>query len=270
MLSRVSSFGGNVRKYFVLFFEINGVKSKIGLLTHIPKLVPRQGDVDNSGDLIFDTYVKNQNGILFCGKNFTAVHTAASFHEKPVQDFIKKSLTPSSTFIDIGANIGKYTIIAGRSISKSKGSGKVIAIEPESYNYSALLKNISLNNLNNVIPVNCACFSSNKNLKFYVERSGSGFNSIYKKANFNEVVVKGFMLDTILAKHKIKKVDLIKLDVEGAEIEVLKGAKNVLKHSHPMIVFECWENKELSEITKILNRFGYQTSLLYGVNYIAK
>jgi len=68
---------------------------------------------------------------------------------------------------------------------------------------------------------------------------------------------------------KINRVDLIKIDVEGAETFVLEGAKKTLKKYHPKIIFEAWDRGSLNECKKILHRVGYRIKKINSTNYLA-
>jgi FkbM family methyltransferase len=125
------------------------------------------------------------------------------------------------TVIDVGAHIGKYTIIASKMVGPN---GKVIAIEAHPGNYEILKKNIALNNLGNVIALNYAVHSR-KTIYNTIMADRTTSN------NQNYVEVKADTLDTLLSENGIKEINWIKIDVEGAEYEVLKGASNILSNS---------------------------------------
>lgn len=68
---------------------------------------------------------------------------------------------------------------------------------------------------------------------------------------------------------KIKKVDLVKIDVEGAEADVLKGATKTLKKYHPKIIFEAWDEQYLKKVKEVLKPFNYKIKQIAPENYIA-
>jgi hypothetical protein len=76
-------------------------------------------------------------------------------------------------------------------------------------------------------------------------------------------------LDNVINRDKIKNVKLIKIDVEGAESDVLRGAKKILKRDHPRIIFEAWDEKNLNKIKKILILFKYQIKRIGYEDYLA-
>jgi FkbM family methyltransferase len=137
--------------------------------------------------------------------------------------------------VDVGAHIGKYTIIASKMVGSK---GKVIAIEAHPANYDTLKQNIFLNKLTNVIALNYAVHSTETLVKLYEPGQEEGF-TIYNTImtdrtllnNQKYIEVKANTLDFLLFENGIKEVNWIKIDVEGAEFEVLKGATNILSNS---------------------------------------
>jgi FkbM family methyltransferase len=137
--------------------------------------------------------------------------------------------------VDVGAHIGKYTIIASKMVGSK---GKVIAIEAHPVNYDILKQNIFLNKLSNVIALNYAVHSTETLVKLYEPGQEEGF-TIYNTImtdrtslnNQKYIEVKANTLDSLLLENGIKEVNWIKIDVEGAEFEVLKGATNILSSS---------------------------------------
>jgi FkbM family methyltransferase len=161
--------------------------------------------------------------------------------------------------IDVGAHIGKYTIWLAK-----KTKGKVVALEPNPLVYKVLLKNIKLNNLKNVIALNVGAWSSEKSFMLNVSRF-AGHSSIFKNHIENEIIhvreIKVKTIDDIIDNYNIRKVDFIKIDVEGSEIEVLNGMMRVLKEHKPKLVVEVmkWNTEQFK---KILNDLEYSLELV--------
>jgi FkbM family methyltransferase len=155
------------------------------------------------------------------------IYTSMSSHE----DDIIEHFTPKQgdIVVDIGAAFGFYTIISSKRVGTN---GKVVAIEAQQDSFEMLNRNIKLNQLTNVIPLNYAVYSKETKVKLYSsysimpERVGK-----YTKDKFVEV--NADTLDNLLQANGIEQqqVNWIKIDVEGAEIDVLKGATNVLSKS---------------------------------------
>jgi FkbM family methyltransferase len=140
--------------------------------------------------------------------------------------------------VDVGAHIGRYTIISSRRVGQN---GKVIAIEADPDNFEMLNRNIKLNKLTNVIPLNYAVYSKETKLKLYLPVEESGF-TIYNTIMVNRTASEGKFievnantLDNLLLQQQNgishPSINWIKIDVEGAEFEVLKGATNILSKS---------------------------------------
>jgi FkbM family methyltransferase len=154
------------------------------------------------------------------------------------EDDIIEHFTPKQgdVVVDIGAHIGLYTIISSKRVGTN---GKVVAIEADPGNFEMLNRNIKLNQLTNVIPLNYAVYSKETKIKLYLPSGETGFtkyNTIVSNWANNEdkfVEVNANTLDCLLQLNQIREeeVNWIKIDVEGAEFEVLKGATNVLTNS---------------------------------------
>jgi len=166
--------------------------------------------------------------------------------------------------VDVGAHIGKYTIIASKRVGEN---GKVIAIEAHPGNYEMLNRNIKLNGLTNVTTLNYAVYSKPTNMKLYTYRegaSGTGHNSIMFDKLFTEyrekfVEVNADTLNHILQSNGISEINWLKIDVEGAEFEVLKGATNILSKSKDIaILLEIHFQDCYKPIVEFLNGYNFK------------
>jgi FkbM family methyltransferase len=140
--------------------------------------------------------------------------------------------------VDVGAHIGHHTLIAAKRVGPK---GKVIAIEADPKNFNILNKNIKLNKLNddNVIAINYAVHSKETKIKLYTPAEETG-HTIYNTIISDRVSpqekfieVNANTLDRLVEENGVNHEDVkwIKIDVEGAELEVLKGAQNILSKS---------------------------------------
>jgi FkbM family methyltransferase len=151
------------------------------------------------------------------------------YYELETFKFIMKQIKNCKVFVDVGANIGGYAIRAAKYC-------KVYAIEPLPRNYKILKINEKLNDVK-IISFNIAAGNRNGKVKLYYEQGDYIRPSIkYLRSNFMEIEMKP--LDEIINEESI---DLIKIDVEGAEDLVLEGARNLLKRTK-MVIIE--KNKE--------------------------
>jgi len=214
--------------------------------------------------LIQDVIAKNSYGIFFCRKKEEDLELISDHYEYKTMNFFRKVSKGNKVVIDVGAHIGKYTVLAGK-LSK----GKVIAIEASKENFSILKKNIKLNKVRNVIAFNFAVSRFDGTVKLY-KPDTSGHNTLKKIPNVPYEIVKSVSLDSFLRRLKIKKVDLIKIDVEGEEVNVIKGFKRYLSsHKVESLIIEI-KNENLTRLRNILNSFGYSLQKIEATNYISK
>jgi len=135
--------------------------------------------------------------------------------------------------VDCGAHIGKYTILASKLVGKD---GHVVAIEPSLENYEALLVNLKLNRCENVVPMNRAAWREDEEVTLWVSQSTATHSlkqawdeerALWPANKRESVNVRGLRLDDLLK--TMVRIDWLKLDVEGAESEVLQGATECIK-----------------------------------------
>jgi FkbM family methyltransferase len=172
-------------------------------------------------------------------------------------------------FVDIGAHIGRYTIMAAKRIGDS---GRVIAIEAHPETFELLNKNIKLNGLHNVMTINTVVTSQKGKVKLYLPGQANGFtvyNTIMiNRANPTEnfLEVEANTLDNILNENNIQRVNYLKIDVEGAELEVLKGAANTLSLNKDLtLLMEVHGDANYNPVLDILREYNFQ--IIYENKY---
>lgn len=165
----------------------------------------------------------------FCGTGF----------EDNEQQFLLNYLKTGMTVIDIGAHHGFYTLLASQKVGTS---GKVISFEPSPRELAKLKAHLSLNNCKNVEVQELALGAEEGKVNMFVCIDHSGLNSLRlpnAETKVTEVEIKQIKLDDYLKNEQIKKVDFVKMDVEGGELSVLKGAdKILLDELRPLIIYE--------------------------------
>ena len=157
------------------------------------------------------------------------------------------------TVIDIGAHIGRYTITSSKQVG---AGGKVVAIEADPDNFEILKKNIALNKLTNVLPLNYAVFSTRTRMKLYEQSASAKYNSIMLNRaakTRNYVEVNADTLDSILKLNGVNRVNWIKIDVEGAEFEVLKGSTKTLSGENMSLLIEIHNIEDPSHYDNIVD-----------------
>lgn len=147
-------------------------------------------------------------------------------YERQETGFVQSKIKPGQTVVDIGAHIGYYSLIFAKLVGSS---GTVYAFEPDPTNFSILQKNIKLNGYNNIIAINKAVTEKTEKLNLYVSDGSAGDHKTYNSdENRKTIQIDGVALDDFL---KDKKVDFIKMDIQGAEGGALKGMATLLQNS---------------------------------------
>ena len=173
--------------------------------------------------------------------------------------YSQKILKGGMNVIDVGANIGVYTVLAAEKVGKN---GKVIAIEPETENYKRLIENIQLNNFRNVISQNIGLTDHEGFEKLYFS-SFVGHSLIFQEDKNSYIKVPVKTIDKLVEELNLKKIDIIKIDTEGSELPVLKGAEKTLKSNPNLKLIIAAEHypSEIEEVCQFLNKRGFKTKV---------
>ncbi len=182
-----------------------------------------------------------KNNFYFIIKNYSqgfgtrGVFVFREYYE-PLFEFGHNFLKDGDTILDIGANHGIYSL-AFSSVGKNT---KVIAVEPFNFYKKIIEDNSKINNFNNIFFINRVVSNCKKYYNLDYSRSYVTA-SIIKKFKLKKRVKKilSITIDDLIKKLRIKKLDFIKMDIEGAEILALEGAKNTIKKFLPTIAMEC-------------------------------
>lgn len=174
--------------------------------------------------------------------------------EKIATREFKKKLKPGMFIADIGANIGYYALMEAKAIGNK---GKVYAIEPSPDNVELLKKNIKENGYRNIEVIQSAIGSENKPGKLFLS-SARNVCSIHNPTK-RSVDVKIRTLDSILNN---KRVDFVRMDVEGYEYEIIKGMEKILSRKNkPGLFIEVHEEgmgeRKTKEFFEMLKSYGY-------------
>lgn len=177
---------------------------------------------------------------------------------------IRRMLRGFDRFIDVGANIGIYSLLAARCL---RPGGQVFAFEPSGLEYAKLQKTISWNKLTNVTTVRAAVGDAEGEVEFFESMTGAGaLNRIGKpgKPNlpFQKIVVPCVRLDDYFKTLGDAKA-FIKVDVEGFELPVLEGARALLSRSRPTIMMEMVDSRS-SERSSPAHVWDFLVSMGYG------
>jgi len=127
------------------------------------------------------------------------------------------------------------------------------------------VRNIELNGLKNVVALNVAAWSGEGKLKLFIGDIHS-HHSVKVNFGLGFINVQARALDNLFNELKIKKVNVIKIDVEGAELEVLKGLVNTLEKHSPTVIVEIWKDPE--KVKEFINQKGYDMQQIAPKYYI--
>jgi FkbM family methyltransferase len=175
--------------------------------------------------------------------------------EHDVIDFLSYYLKPGMIVFDVGANIGVYSLLSAKYVGEH---GTVHSFEPTPDIFSRLCANVKLNGFICIHPNQLAVAEKSGTSTFYLYKH-NGMNSLARQdwvgEPLGQIEVKTISIDEYVCIKGLNKVDLLKIDVEGAELAVLKGARSLLCSVNPPIVV-C----EFCD--KTTRNFGYQVSSL--------
>jgi len=170
--------------------------------------------------------------------------------------------------VDIGAHVGYFTLFAAKRASE----GKVIAFEPSNNSFSLLEKNIKINNYKNVILEEIAIAKIKGKQILYLDKENEISNTIYKqKESLSKKEINTITLQDIFEKHRLEKIDFLKMDCEGAEYEIIMNAPSSILNKIQKISTEIHE--EMVPYTKevmieSLKKHGFNVKLKRSISGI--
>lgn len=181
---------------------------------------------------------------------------------------VKEHLPIGGTFVDLGAHIGYYSLKAARAVGPK---GHVIAVEPNPDTVQKLRDNIRASGANFIAVQPVACSDSEGVVDlFAAPRSNTGDTSLSRSNAEHEGAVSAVYrvrarpLDAIIQEAGVSRIDAMKIDVEGAELLVLKGAKQTLARYSPILIVELMDRQLQSmgaseaEVKEFLRSQGYR------------
>lgn len=203
-------------------------------------LWPNQNVIDVQGSKMF---INVNDSDLRMKKTFQA-YGMNLIHEESTTALFKKAVKPGHIVVDLGANIGYFTLLAAKLIGED---GKVFSFEPEPKNFGYLKKNIELNHYKNVFAYQKAVSNNVGKTKLFICAYDSGHHTINhfegieayrqgRRGETKEIEIDMVTLDNFLA-DKTGRVDIIKIDVEGAEALAIEGMEETIKKNKNIIIF---------------------------------
>jgi len=204
------------------------------------------------------------SSVVFVRGGTEDLYNMLPFREGDVEMHIRK-IHEGDVFIDVGANVGYYSLLASKLVGKY---GRVIAIECIPQTAAILKINLCFASADNVILIDKAAWSSRTRLQMLIPRGFYGQASavgLHKGSIFDKVEVEAISLDEIIESLNIHKIKMLKIDVEGSELQVLEGGRKTLKKTKYIIV-EI--SKNAKPILQLLRGASFKIRRFNFPNYI--
>ncbi len=170
-------------------------------------------------------------------------------YEAGVQSVLARCVRPGQVILDIGAHLGFFTLLASRLVGES---GRVIALEPDPVMTERLRSNISLNEAANVTTLQEAVGESVSSLRFS-PGEGAGTGRLDQRGS---LVVPVTTLDELA--RRFGEPQLLKVDVEGGELDVLRGGWATLKRARPVLIIEVHSREIGTQVAAMLRQLDYE------------
>src|SRR5262249_38123063 len=177
---------------------------------------------------------------------------------------VRKLLKNCKVFIDAGANLGVYSLLASRTCGPG---ARIFSFEPSPVEFKKLELTVDWNDLANVIKCPVALSDTNGTLSFFESLEGRGaLNRVDrpgdKVSRYRQTQGECARLDDYMSSKGVERIDFIKIDVEGHELPLLEGAANILKTHRPSLMIEM-ADKRASEVSTPEAIWAYLSSLRY-------
>jgi FkbM family methyltransferase len=188
---------------------------------------------------------------MFLGNDMSlCLYVGASFEPNEFA-FLAEVLEAGMTFLDGGSNDGLYSLFASRRVG---ASGRVLAVEPSAREHERLLENVALNRLSNVVTLRVALGAESGEAPLAIAEDGhEGQNTIGEVVSNPTVTTAGHetvrvtTLDELVADQHLDRLDVVKLDVEGSELDAIRGGRAVLTRFKPILIVEAETERLVSQ-----------------------
>ncbi|MDX6693587.1 MAG: hypothetical protein QOF02_1190 [Blastocatellia bacterium] len=188
-------------------------------------------------------------------------------YEPDVSSFLQHALKPGDVFIDCGANVGYFSVMAGALVGSS---GRVVSVEANPKTFKLLERNLRANHFG--AAVHCALTSQSGSVELYMPKDWDVYSSL--RANGlvegnadHSFTVKAQTLDAVVAEQALSKVDVVKIDIEGGEFDVLRSAPKLLADFRPSVITEysinTWASFDVThkDLKALAEEFKYSLRL---------
>jgi FkbM family methyltransferase len=217
--------------------------SLIGRLLRLPlRLIPRQTVVP-----ILQGPLRGKKWIVGSGNHGYWLGS----YELGKRALFVKTIPPGGVVYDLGANVGYYTLL---SAVLAGPRGRVFAFEPLPRNLEFLRRHLSLNRIDNATVIEAAVTDRGGTVRFEEDAS----TSKGRIGAQGTLEVRCVALDELVARERMPRPDLLKIDIEGGELLALQGARRILTESHPVIFLSTHSGKVHKECLAFLESLGYR------------
>ncbi len=212
------------------------VKNLTGTNLSIYRIIQKINNKINSN--LKPNFVEIDGNKIYLDEKDSLFLSVYGFHEKTETEIVKNEIREGDIVLDIGANIGYYTLLFAKLVGEK---GKVYAFEAESSNFEILKKNVYENNYNNVILEQKAVSNESGTVKFYIGKDSNTENQLFKpNVKHEEIEVKSISIDGYF-KELNPKIDFVKIDIQGAEPLVIEGMTKIIEENKDLkIMLEWW------------------------------
>jgi FkbM family methyltransferase len=193
----------------------------------------------------------------------------AGTSERPVQETLVGQLRPGDIFYDIGANVGFFSLIGARAVG---AAGRVYAFEPVDENAQAIARNARLNRFDHITVLEVAAGDRDETAPLFVTEWDGGASLARSAIKTSERVlerqVQMSRVDDLVETHGLKPPTLVKIDVEGAEMAVLRGMQRTLEDAKPVVLFEV-DDADVAELSCRWNELdAYLAAMGYTITHL--
>lgn len=220
--------------------------------------------VINRNKIKYNLLIKSSDGTIEKEILFTGIF------DLELYDLFCDKININDIIIDVGANIGYFSILYSKLVGEN---GKVYAFEPAINTFNKLIKNIKLNSITNIITNQIGIGNKNETLFIFYDKNNIGSSSYVSKEK-NSIKEKTIIKKFDSEYKFIKKINFIKIDVEGFELEVLNGMKETIKKFKPNMVVEYsprfYKKNNRDSVKHSLKIFKYFEKIEYKVFLVLK
>jgi FkbM family methyltransferase len=226
------------RAFFALLREARGAREKIAFCAYA--LRGRRVESSGSGELVLNF----KRAKLCLGRGAGELYAYVEIFVDDDYELSRLTIDDSGeAIVDVGANIGVFSLAAAQRFPRSP----IYSLEPGAAPFGRLVRNVNLNGATAIHPLNAAAWSACG----FVNFSENSATTVASVANDGETPVEAITLDALCQRYAIARLGLLKIDVEGAEMEVLRGGSEALIVTERVVV-ECHSASLASEVEALL------------------